>query len=186
MLEMLGDCGARAHAFFRRCTLPSDNILEMVAAGGHEIGLHLEDSRSFDTFERELRLLERNTGKRIRSFSKHGSGGAKFGRRHHAPYEPARYLEWAEQVEMNVFFGNLEDPSIQPESLSGDLVWYPSAFWLEPPWRDTEKFDIDWLLDRAGKTDVVMLVHPEGILDDPNLVRQFQAIVESTESRVLQ
>jgi len=184
MLEILGECGAPAHAFFRRCTYPSDEILELVTTGGHEIGLHLEDSRTYDTFEGELRSLEKNTGVNIRTFSKHGSGMGKFGRRHYAPYEPERYREWADRVGMRAFFGNLEDPSIQPDFTNGKFAWFPSAFWLEPPWRDTEKFDIDWLITRAAETDLVMLVHPEGILEDPDLVRDFRAVIENVESRV--
>src|SRR5690242_20558682 len=86
LLELLNEHRARAYVFFRQCTLPSLEILDLLEAGGHEIGLHLEDSRSFKTFTEEKTALERHIGRKVNSFSKHGSGGARFGRRHHAPY----------------------------------------------------------------------------------------------------
>src|SRR5262249_61689917 len=33
--------------------------------------------------------------------------------------------------------GNLEDPSIRPSENETGLRVFPSAFWLEPAWRDT-------------------------------------------------
>src|SRR5262249_62263404 len=58
MLQILSEREARAYVFFRRCTLPSDRIIELLEQGHHEIGLHLENSRSFETFQTERRLLE--------------------------------------------------------------------------------------------------------------------------------
>jgi hypothetical protein len=74
LLQMLNEARARSHIFFRRCTLPSKPIFELIDAGGHEIGLHLENSRSFETFSEEKALLERHVGRPVTSVSKHGSG----------------------------------------------------------------------------------------------------------------
>jgi hypothetical protein len=185
MLQILSERGARAYAFFRRCTLPSDSIMELIEQGRHEIGLHLENSRSFETFHSECRLLEQHIGKKVMSFSKHGSGGAKYGYQHYPPYEPGRYVQWAKQAQMKVFFGNLEDPTLRPQPVDESLSWYPAAFWLEPFWRDTEKFSVDWLLAQAGESDIVLLLHPENVLCDPALVRDFQRIVGQLESKIV-
>lgn len=184
LLQIIRNCGARAYAFFRRCTLPSDSVMEMMEQGGDEIGLHLENSRSFETFQSERRLLERHIGKKVLSFSKHGSGAARYGYHHYAPYEPERYVEWAKRAQMKVFFGNLEDPALGPRALDGDLSWYPAAFWLEPRWRDAQKFTVDWLLARAQRSDIVLLVHPENTLVDPALLRDFQRIIGQAESKI--
>jgi hypothetical protein len=186
MLQILGDNGARAYIFFRRCTLATDDILELVAAGGHEIGLHLENSKSFEAFQIERTLMERHTGKQVLAFSKHGSGRWKYGRHHFAPYEPQRYLAWAQQAQMKVFFGNLEDPTMQSRFESGGLLYYPAAFWLEPSWRDTANFSVDWLLARARSSDVVLLVHPENVLGDPDLLRDFTRIIAQLQSKIIQ
>src|SRR5688572_5219974 len=53
MLRTLNEKNAKAYAFFRRCTLPSPSVLNLIAQGGHEIGLHLENSRSYETFVQE-------------------------------------------------------------------------------------------------------------------------------------
>jgi hypothetical protein len=184
MLKWLNESNARAYVFFRRCTLPSRPVLELVDAGHHEIGLHLENSRTFETFANEAEALERHIGRPVRSFSKHGSGGAKYGLHHYPAYEPQKYLDWAERGRMNVFLGNLEDPTMRAE-VTGRLAFFPAAFWLEPHWRDTERFSVDWLLNRAQRQDIVLLVHPENVLAEPALVTDFKTLICSLESKIL-
>ena len=185
MLNWLNEEHARAYVFFRRCTLPSRPILELIGAGGHQIGLHLENSRSFDTFLTELQIVEHHVQRKVFAVSKHGSGGAKFGLRHFAPYEPDRYVEWAQTTSMRLFSGNLEDPTFEPTNTGNGLAVFPAAFWLEPSWRDTERFPVAWLLDRARSQDVVLLVHPENVLSDPALIDDFRRLIGSLESKVV-
>src|SRR5687767_2942986 len=130
ILQMLNRAKARSYAFFRRWTLPSQETLQLLESGNHEIGLHLENSRNFETFLAEKQDLEKFTQKPVASFSKHGSGGANFGRNHHAPNEPDRYLEWGNKAGMKLFLGNLEDPTMEPTFQPKGLNWFPSAFWL--------------------------------------------------------
>jgi hypothetical protein len=182
MLRLLNDRQRVACVFFRQCTLPSPEVQALVRAGGHSFGLHLEDSRSYDTFLQEKRLLERHVGQEVLCVSKHGSGGRKYGRRHHAPYEPAKYVDWAFRSRMLRVLGNLEDPTIAPETVDGALTFHPSAFWLEPHWRDGKSFPVDWLIERVRSHDVVMLVHPENVLTDAALSSDFLRIVDSCET----
>jgi hypothetical protein len=184
MLGWLNEAQARAYVFFRRCTLPSLCILDLLNTGHHQIGLHLENSRSFDTFLDEAQMVERNVGQKVLAVSKHGSGGAKFGFHHYPPYEPEKYVEWARKSSMRLFLGNLEDPTLDSEPGDSDLLVFPSAFWLEPHWRDTQRFTVDWLLDRAQRQDIVLLVHPENVLADPQLVADFKKLIGSLESRI--
>jgi hypothetical protein len=185
ILIWLNEERARAHVFFRRCTLPSRSMLDLLDAGQHEIGLHLENSRSLATFVEEKQIVERHVGRKVLAVSKHGSGGAKYGFHHYAPYEPERYVEWAGQASMRLFLGNLQDPSREPTK-TGNLLVFPSAFWLEPPWRDTKRFTVDWLLERARHQDIVLLVHPENVLADPGLVADFKKLIRVLESRTFQ
>lgn len=185
MLSWLNEAGARAYVFFRRCTLPSWPVLELLKVGNHEIGLHLENSRSFDTFLTERHLIERHIGREIASVSKHGSGGGKYGFHHYAPYEPAKYIEWAQRCSMRLFLGNLEDPTIDPVISPKGLSVFPSAFWLEPFWRDTKRFTVGWLQSWAAKKDVVLLVHPENVLATPELVGDFKTLITTLESTIV-
>jgi peptidoglycan/xylan/chitin deacetylase (PgdA/CDA1 family) len=184
MIGWMNKKQARAYVFFRRCTLPSANAMQLLERGGHEIGLHLEDSRSFASFNNEKRMLEQHIGRPIRAFSKHGSGGAKYGRHHYAPYEPQRYLEWARESGLRLFLGNLEDPSLEPNQGPGGVVIFPSAFWLEPPWRDTAAYPVDWLMTHARKRDIVLLVHPENVLEAPELTEAFRRLIGSLETKI--
>jgi hypothetical protein len=186
MLNLLNEERARAYIFFRRCTLPSKSILELMDAGRHEVGLHLEDSRSLTSFLEEMRLVERHVGRKILAVSKHGSGGARFGFHHYAPYEPDKYVEWAQQASMQLFLGNLQDPTIEPTKTGSDFRFFPSAFWLEPHWRDAKRFTVDWLLDAARSRDIVLLVHPENVLANSGLVADFRKLIRTLESRLFQ
>lgn len=184
MLGWLNEAKARAYVFFRRCTLPSESILKLLDAGGHEIGLHLENSRSFETFMEERQIVEQHVGRKISAVSKHGSGGAKYGFHHYAPYEPEKYVEWVRRAPMRIFLGNLQDPALDCTRDDSQPVIFPSAFWLEPHWRDTEKFTVDWLLDQGRTRDIVLLVHPENVLADPVLVGDFKMVIRTLESRI--
>ncbi|HYI93640.1 MAG TPA: hypothetical protein VEX68_08855 [Bryobacteraceae bacterium] len=185
MLKWLTDAGASAYVFFRRCTFPTKYIAQLIRMGRHEAGLHLENSRSFATFLDEKNLLEDHVGQAIRAISKHGSGGAKFGWHHYAPYEPEKYIEWACQASMRLFLGNLEDPSLERISSNPTLTVFPSAFWLEPSWRDTTRFPVAWLYEHARYRDVVLLVHPENVLADAGLTSTFRDLIRTLPSRIL-
>jgi len=184
VLEMLNAARARSYVFFRRCTLPTTRTLKLIEAGGHEIGLHLENSRSYATFSAEKTMLETYVRRKVTAFSKHGSGKYKYGFHHYAPYEPEKYVSWAHQSGMKVFLGNLEDPSIPP-SVDERLIVYPSAFWLEPSWRDTRKFTIEWLRRRAADRDVVLLMHPDNVLADATLTAALKSLLGSLQTRLL-
>ena len=58
---------------------------------------------------------------RSRHFRNTARAVHRYGRHHFAPYEPERYLPWAKQAGMKVFFGNLEDPRLQPVEDDGLL-----------------------------------------------------------------
>jgi hypothetical protein len=181
ILHILEANGKTAHVFFRKCTYPTAQICEIMEAGGHHFGLHLENSRSQETFQEELGALEQKLSRKITEFSKHGSGRLHLGRHHYAPYEPERYLPWARQAGMKLFFGNLEDPQLKPTK-EGELLFYPSAFWLEPFWRDTKKFPIEWLLHEAAHRNVVMLMHPDNVTSSAEIMREFRRVVETLET----
>lgn len=184
ILGILNDYRRPAYVFFRKCTYPSGQVRELMAAVNHQFGLHLENSRSAETFAEELSSLERELGLRVTAFSKHGSGRQWLGRHHYAPYEPERYLPWAKQAGLKLFFGNLEDPQLPPVEDDG-LLFYPSAFWLEPEWRDTRKFPIEWLLREAKQRDVVMLLHADNVTASPQILREFRMAVKELESVIL-
>lgn len=185
LLELLKRHNAKAYLFFRRCTSPPQALLQRAHKDGHRIGLHLENSRSYETFIAEKLFMERHFGQTVLHFSKHGSGRHKFGWHHYAPYEPEKYIAWGIRSGMEIFFGNLEDPTLSPVLENKGMAFFPSAFWLEPAWRDTATFPVDWLLVEAKLRDVVLLVHPENILAAPDLLADLEVLLRTLETRVL-
>jgi peptidoglycan/xylan/chitin deacetylase (PgdA/CDA1 family) len=184
-LDILREHDAKAHIFFRRCTLPTASLVRRMRTEGHVLGLHLENSRCFESFEAERRLLECHLGQPVLAFSKHGSGGHRYGWHHHAPYEPENYIAWADRSGMRVFLGNLEDPTLPSRADVKSLVVFPSAFWLEPDWRDTKAFPVGWLVAEAVRRDVVLLVHPENVLASPVLVKDLKHLLAAVPARLL-
>lgn len=184
ILNILNERGKSAYVFFRKCTYPTQEICELMQKGAHRVGLHLEDSRTAGTFNEELHALETWIGQRVTEFSKHGSGRLRLGLHHYPPYEPARYLPWAQNAGMKVFFGNLENPELESEQ-HGDLTHFPSAFWLEPTWRDVNSFPIEWLLQEAPKRNIVMLLHPDNVTASREIMREFLFVLDKLETMLI-
>jgi hypothetical protein len=184
ILQILNGRGKSAYVFFRKCTYPNAQICKLMQEGGHQFGLHLENSRSEVTFNEELRTLERRLNQRIKSFSKHGSGRMRLGLHHYPSYEPERYLAWAKRAGLRIFFGNLENPEIGQQQ-DNVFIQFPSAFWLEPLWRDVDRFPIDWLLSEAGKRDIVLLMHPDNVTASAAIMREFLLAVDHLETVIL-
>ena len=74
---------------------------------------------------------------------------------------------------------------MEPTLSSKGLMAFPSAFWLEPHWRDTKQFSVEWLLEHARNRDIVLLVHPENVFAEPVLTADFKRIIQTLDSRVL-
>lgn len=184
ILPILESYHTRSYVFFRRCTLPTPSILQALKQGGHTIGLHLENSHSSDSFKKELERLRRHTNEEVLTFSKHGSGAHRYGLFHYAPYEPDKYINWAKEMAMKAFFGNGEDPSVQSYR-DGQLCVFPSAFWLEPFWRNTERFTVDWLRKESSQRDIVLLFHPDNVTADKGLMDCLLQILQEFQSKLL-
>lgn len=185
ILILLGRRKWRSYVFFRKCTMPSQRSLRLIDEGGHVIGLHLEDSRFFDRYVEELEYLEMRVGRKVEVFSKHGSGKHKYGLHHYPQYEPEKYLNWGQRSGMKAFFGNMQDPTLIPSKHGDSLLFFPAAFWLEHSWRDTQRFSIQWLVNESRSRDIALLMHPDNIMGDPVLTREFNRILESCEATVV-
>jgi hypothetical protein len=179
-IQYLNSQSIQGHFFFRKCTLPSNEILKLLRKGNHIIGLHLENSRSLETFKNEVATLENSINSQVKVFSKHGSGKFKYGYYHYPLYEPEKYLSWGLQLGMKAFYGNLENPSISSWYTNEGLLYYPAAFWLEHHWRDTTSFDIQWLILESRTRDIVLLIHVENIIVNKVFFNELETIIQNT------
>jgi hypothetical protein len=186
LLQLFNEHHAAAYVFFRRCTLPSRVVLDLMQRGGHRLGLHLENSRSLQSFMAEKSVLEQACSMRVCAVSKHGSGGAKYGRAHFAPYEPLKYEAWCAEANVRLFLGNLEDPTIDRVLGASGVTVFPAAYWLEPAWRDTQRFSVDWLIEYSRSNDVVVLIHPENTLGSDALRQDLGRLLRSCRCGVLE
>lgn len=184
-IEYLNNKKVKGYFFFRKCTIPSYDLLKKLEEGNHKIGLHLENSRSLENFRKELEFLENKLNIKIKAFSKHGSGKKKYGKYHYAPYEPEKYLKWAKELNLKIFFGNYENPELKPLIYEDAVLYFPSAYWLEPFWRDTKKFDHHWLMKNSLERDIVLLLHAENIIYNKVLFSEFNEIINSLPFKVL-
>jgi hypothetical protein len=159
LLVFLSEKNIAAHIYFRKCTLPPKSLLSGSLLNRHKLGLHAENTRSFDTFKKELEIVRKyfNTNK-LSSFTKHGSGKWKGGRTHYPYYEPDKYLKWAEALDISFFSGNHEDIN-EPSVVYGSNQFYPGAFWIERPYTNHEQFSLQRIIDIAKERNLIVLMH---------------------------
>src|SRR5689334_6365360 len=80
--QLLQEHGIKAHWYFRICTIPGRDFLKALLQSGHAVGLHAESTRCFEDFCQELTEFKRAVRlSHLHSFTKHGSGTLKLGRR---------------------------------------------------------------------------------------------------------
>lgn len=162
-LVFLSENEIRAHIYFRKCTLPPKKWLDKSLLDGQMIGLHAENTRNFNTFKKELEDVETHFyPRKLTSFTKHGSGEWKSGRKHYPLYEPDKYLKWSKTLGIPFLFGNriVEEPS---EFYCHDQ-FYPSMFWINKLYRDCERFTLHWAIDVAKENNVIVIIHPANFL----------------------
>jgi hypothetical protein len=184
-IKYLNNKSIPGYFFFRKCTLPTKDLLNELKVGGHIIGLHLENSRSLDTFKKEIERIENSINSKVEVFSKHGSGSHKYGYYHYPSYEPEKYLKWGSHLGMKTFLGNLEDPTIASLYTNEGLLFFPSAFWLEPHWRDIKSFDLNWLIQESKIRDTVLLIHVENLLINKVYWNDLELIIQNTQIKIL-
>jgi len=184
-LKYLNNKSIQGYFFFRRCTLPTNELLKILREGGHIIGLHLENSRSFDSFKNEIDIMQNSINAKVEVFSKHGSGKYKHGYYHYPAYEPDKYLQWGLNLGMKIFFGNLEIPTIPSSVINERLVFFPAAFWLEHHWRNTKLYDINWLIQESKTCDIVLLIHIENLISNRLFLSEFEQIIQNTKIKTI-
>jgi hypothetical protein len=162
--------------FHRICTLPDQDTLDLLQIGGHEIGLHLENSRNRDTFYNELNQIKSYTYLNVKSFSKHGSGVYKLGKYHYPKYEPELYKKWA--IELGIRYPSGNGIPLKPEDLFSRDGYYENIFWIEPSYRSSRFNNLGDIIKIAKKNDIVVLIHPCNFLSDVATRKEFQNLVE--------
>jgi hypothetical protein len=176
-LVFLDDEKISSHIYFRKCTLPPKSWLSNSLLAGHKLGLHAEDTRSFDTFKRELEEVRVYFECRLlSSFTKHGSGKWKGGRNHYPPYEPDKYLEWAESLGIPFLFGNHEDV-YEAHKLCGGRQFYPGAFWIDRPYASHEQSSLQRIIDIAKERNLVVLMHCDGFAGEEKVQKGMRLLV---------
>lgn len=162
--------------YHRICTSPDDKIKKLLQQGGHKIGLHAENTRSFELFSQELENCKKQaTPLVVNSFTKHGSGELKLGRHHYPPYEPEKYKEWAAKTGIPFYFGNGICSS--EAELYEKEGFFANMFWIEREYRHPDFFDFSKLIAAAKKQDIPVLIHPSNYNASPIVAEDFKLLV---------
>ena len=158
-LEYCNENEVPGFIYHRVCTTPNKKVIDLLIKGGHKLGLHAENTRSYETFIEEYTTLKSKVNNLpIDSFSKHGSGNIKLGKFHYPNYEPENYLNWSKKSGVNYFFGN--DICKNEQDLDQKDGFFPNIFWIERDYRHPDFFELEKLINAAKKKDVVVLIHP--------------------------
>lgn len=163
--------------YHRLCTRPVASMVKQIEKGGHAFGLHAEDTRGPEGFRFEIEKLKQwYPDLPLHSFTKHGSGELRLGRRHYAPYEPDKYRTWGDDAGVPFLFGNgVAQGESDFTSIDG---FFPNVFWLEPDYRSEKFNDLEAALELARKHHVIFSTHPENLRAIPAVKKAFMRIVE--------
>jgi hypothetical protein len=158
-LAFLSEVHIKAHIYFRKCTLPPRAWLNDDVIAGHMIGLHAENTRSYETLRKELEyVINYFHPIHLTSFTKHGSGSWKSGRNHYYIYEPEKYLEWAERLKLPFLFGNEEIH--KPEDIIEKNNYYPRMLWIDREDSDEVTKCFEWIIRCSITQTVAVIIHP--------------------------
>jgi hypothetical protein len=179
-LQFLKEEKIRAHIYFRKCTLPHFNQLHNHSLDEHEIGVHIENTKNYNTFKKEIEEISKFFFPiPINSFTKHGSGSLKLGKNHFAPYEPEKYMKWATYSGTLFLFGNDEYNSKLSCSYKRNKH-YPKVFWIDRL-SDNNRYQLYNILDLAKRKNVVVIIHPERFVADSTVENDLRKFVSLTK-----
>jgi hypothetical protein len=175
-LSFLEEEGIRANIYYRSCTLPPRKWLKEPLFADHMTGFHAENTADFETFNNELVKAQSHfRAGQVTSFTKHGSGRWKSGRRHYPLYEPQKYLEWADKVGIPFLFGNEEMNDAGQGN--GGTEYFPRMFWIDRLHLGQGKFGLSQVLDAAKKGNVIVIIHPCNFVADKKVEQNMRALV---------
>ncbi|RJO60418.1 hypothetical protein C4544_05095 [candidate division WS5 bacterium] len=176
-LVYLRENNIAAHIYFRTCTLPPRNWINDKLLNGHLIGLHAENTRSIETFQKELDDVKMYFSPiKLHSFTKHGSGELKLGRNHYPPYEPEKYIKWGEAMGIPFLFGNNELVN-GSNRLSEGNHYYSSMYWIERKYPDSKQLDLGRVVEAAKNINVIIITHPANFIASSEIRERFNKLV---------
>ena len=184
-LEWLNRENVSAISYHRLCTAPNRRVRELLKSGGHRFGLHAEDTRSKETLVGELNQLMSSAPElEIHSFTKHGSGELKLGRRHYAPYEPDKYRAWAREIGVPFLFGNgIAEHAGAFDTKDG---FFPDMYWLEPEYKKAGFAALDQALNVARRGHLIVIIHPENLWAIPEVKKEFSDLLSQAKAEKIE
>ena len=159
LLERLTTAGIQATWFFRTVSTPTKGVLSHFTDTNQGLGLHAEQTSSFELFSREVKIWEKRFGRRPTGFTKHGSGKLKLSRKHDPNYAPEQLVEYCRKAGLSYFIGNhheYKDSFIEYE----DVIFAPSVFWLDRTTLYDTSFSLETVIEDSSRRPLILLVHP--------------------------
>jgi len=171
LINLLNKNKIISHIYFRNCTYPKLNHLQLLTEGKHIIGFHAENTKNFETFKYEFNQFSKKMKTKITTFTKHGSGIYKLGKHHYPKYEPEKYKLWAKKLNIDFSFGN-------KIITASDINNFEVAFWIEHGYRHPSFNTINQLIEHAKNHDVVVLIHPSNYEKDKKVKKDFKKLIK--------
>ncbi len=173
--ELLGKHNISSYVYFRNCSSPWKALADDLEKAGHVAGFHAENTRSEETFLGELKEFSNKLGKPVKNFSKHGSGHYKLGKNHYPIYEEEKYREWAKKNNLLFPFGN---GMVNESSSFERLSFYQDMYWVEPHYRKTETYNLEWLRKNVGSKIIPIITHPENLYAEKSTEKEFLGLLK--------
>ena len=118
VVDLERDYGARSTFFFRVPTAPTRELARELVSKGFEIGYHSDRNDTFDSFLRDLRLLERLAGVKVLGFTKHGHSPVRDG----GPWDEGKFVEYGVRAGLKYLAQGEGHPDWELPRVVGGLV----------------------------------------------------------------
>ena len=164
--------------YFRNCTVPSKKYFNLNKLKNHKIGFHAENTKSLNTLKNELDEFKIKLDNKIISFTKHGSGQIKLGKNHYYKYEPNKYLEWSQKLNMKFYFGNGIIEKV--EDLYNEN-YFPNMFWMHKNYRSQAINSIDKILEISKTHIIPILIHPSNFQSNFQVRSDFLYLIQKSK-----
>lgn len=176
ILSFLNKNHIPAFLYFRNCTVPNQQILKLIDEGNYQLGFHAENTRTIETFKEEFFHFKKTLGRRVQSFTKHGSGTYKLGRYHYPVYDPVNYRKWANELDLDYSLGN--GMAASPDDLLPVAGFFKDMFWLESSYRQPGFNEIEKIASLSAKMLIPVVSHPSNYYTYPQVKKDLLFLVQ--------
>jgi len=174
-----------ANLFFLSETAPLRSMRSLIKK--HCVGVHVlfSEITNHSLVRRQSKAIMCATDKKASSLTLHCGGlWDEPNKKWTWVYDETACARATMKYGFKYFLGNHTDPGLWKKTV-GEIMVFPSAFWINPAYRDVKRFTAEWLINESKKRDIVVLIHPSEWNRNAEIRNVYEQIVSNCKFKVL-